>query len=381
MSTRKLVVVALGLAASLVACSNDGTIPEPPPPPPQIATSVTYSTTHDDKGQPNGLPSNDVYAFLTVSNGELWVGTVAGVARFASVNASTLETGDVVNEVNGLPHPFVKSMVEFDGKVYVGTWGGGLGIYDIAGDVWTQIRPTPPERLGDGFIAEIAVSPSESKLYMATNDGVYIYEPATDTFTHFSTVDDDLNELAPDYFDTVRMQSIVSSLEVTDDGVVQRWYGPRVEVKLTPSQLSLHGIKVSKDVSTVYKYTPTNSGLIEPNVNDIYFDSVRNTYWVSYVNKGISEVNLTDKTWTSHTLVQGLPSNTVYSVTRAGDGAGGTTMWAATQGGLAKLEGSHWQPYGRSGGLPSDRVRRVYSDDGKRLWVGLINAGAVRVKV
>jgi ligand-binding sensor domain-containing protein len=56
-------------------------------------------------------------------------------------------------------------------------------------------------------------------------------------------------------------------------------------------------------------------------------------------------------------------------------------MWAATQNGLAKLVGTHWQPYGRSGGLPSDRVRRVYSDDGKRLWLGTIDAGAVKLKV
>jgi len=114
-------------------------------------------------------------------------------------------------------------------------------------------------------------------------------------------------------------------------------------------------------------------------VNDIYYDSVRQTYWVSYVSKGISEVNLTDKTWTSNTLVEGLPSNTVYSVTRAGNGGAGTTLWAATQNGLARLDGKHWVAFGRSGGLPSDRIRRVYSDDGNRLWVGTVDAGAVKL--
>jgi ligand-binding sensor domain-containing protein len=118
-------------------------------------------------------------------------------------------------------------------------------------------------------------------------------------------------------------------------------------------------------------------------VNDIYYDSVDDSYWVAYVAKGISEVNVTAKTWTNHTLVQGLPSNTVYSITRAADNENknNTVIWAATQGGLAKLVNSHWESYGLSGGLPSDRVRRVYSDDGQNLWVGLVNAGAVRIKI
>jgi hypothetical protein len=189
-------------------------------------------------------------------------------------------------------------------------------------------------------------------------------------------------DAASDDFDAIRFQSTVSSLEVTEDlGIVQRWYGPRVDARIEAENVPKYGITVSKSASTVYKYTPANSGLVEPNVNDIYYDSVRNTYWVSYVTQGISEVNVTDKTWTSNTLVQGLPSNTVYSITRAGDGKGGTTLWAATQGGLAKLVGSHWESYARSSGLPGDRVRKVYSDDGQRLWAGFVEAGAVRIKI
>jgi hypothetical protein len=271
------------------------------------------------------------------------------VTRFASINANTRGKDDVVNEINGLPHPYVKSMVELDGKVYVGTWGGGLGIYDIAVDQWTQIRPSETD-LTDGYVAELATS-TEHKLYVATNDGVFIYAPATSSWTHFSTVNTDPS--APDYadpgadsyFETVRLQSKVSALEVTDDaGILQRWYGPRVEIKV--SDPGLFGITVVKDGSTQYKYSPVNSGLVENNVNDIYFDAVRQTYFVSYVQSGISEVNLDDKTWTDYTLVQGLPSNTVYSTVRAGDGGSGTTMWAATQG--------VWPSWSDQTGSPTD---------------------------
>jgi Two component regulator propeller len=367
-STRKLVGAALILAALIPACGDDTVLPPPPEKPGQVTTSVTYANAS------NSLPSSDVYSILAVSNGELWIGTLAGVARYPNLSSGTHGAGKIVNEVNGLPHPQVRSMAEIDGKVYVGTWGGGLGVYDIAGDAWTQIRPGATG-LTDGFISELAASPTEDKLYMSTNDGVFIYAPAGNTFTHFSTVDVPPSHIR--FFEVERFQQTVSSLEIVDNaGLVQRWYGPRTDSRYEAADAEFLGITVVNSASSPFKYTPVSSGLLEPNVNDIYYDAVRQTYWVSYVSQGISEVNLTDKTWTSNTLVQGLPSNTVYSVTRAGG-----TLWAATQNGLAKLVGDHWVAYGKSGGLPSDRIRRVYSDDGQRLWVGTIDAGAVKLKI
>jgi len=384
-STRKLVGVALILAAFLPACNDDPNLPPPPEKPAQIKTSVAYPYSTDDKGHLTGLPSNDVYSMLAVSNGEFWIGTMAGVARYPNLTSGTHVAVDpgkpetsrwIINEVNGLPHPQVRAMVEKSGNVYVGTWGGGLGIYDIANDSWRQIRPGATG-LTNGFIADMAVAGTENMIYLATNDGVFIYDGGN-SFTHFSTVD--VNEQDPTMFDVARFQQTVSSLEVVDEaGLVQRWYGPRTDSRYESSAAEFLGITVSKSVSTEFKYTSLNSGLVEPNVNDIYYDSVRQTWWVSYVSQGISEVNLTDKTWTSNTLVEGLPSNTVYSVTRAGNGGAGTTLWAATQNGLARLDGKHWVAFGRSGGLPSDRIRKVYSDDGNRLWVGTIDAGAVKL--
>jgi ligand-binding sensor domain-containing protein len=296
------------------------------------------------------------------------------VAIYSSVSAK--QSSDVVNEITGLPHPKVTSMVEFNAKVYVGTWGGGLGVYDVAGDSWTQIR-VAANGLTDPFISEVAISPTESKLYFATNDGVTIYAPGTNSFAHFSTVDEGLPEEPAARFDAIKLrQALVSAVEVTEDaGVVQRWYGPRIDVKLAADEYQYHGITVSKSPATEYMYNTTNSGLEEPNVNDIYYDAVSGQYWVCYSSRGISAVDVTSRAWVDYTLVQGLPSNTVVSITRAHG-----TLWAATQGGLARLmNGGRWQGYARSAGLQADRTRRVYSDDGDRLWVAFVEGGAARV--
>ncbi len=355
-STRAFVVVALGVLAVVAACSET-TLPPPPGLPPQIETLASYSYSN------TGLTNNDVYAFLAVSNGEFWIGGASGIARFPDENATSRDPDAYVSEITGLPNSKVRVMVEYSGKVYVGTWGGGVGVYDVAGGTWTAIQQRT-NGLRNNSIADIEVSAeSGGRIYFATNDGVSIYNPATQTFTSVVT---------PPLLD-----KLVSSIEVVDfSGTINRWYGPRNEVRLTPAQILVHGITVTRTPGTTYTYTPANSGIAEPNVNDILYDSDRQSYWVAYGSKGIAEVSLTQKTWTTDTLVQGLPSNTVYSITRANG-----IMWAATLNGLAKRVGEHkWQGYDRGGGLQADRVRAVYSPDGDRLYVAFMDGGAARVQ-
>lgn len=369
------------MVALFAACDDDPSGPPPPEPPAQIALSKYYV-----QGS-TGLASNEVTSFLVVSNGELWIGTAAGVSRYPSTSASA-RTGDIINGVNGLPHPQVRSMVEYSGKVYVGTWGGGLGVYDLTAGTWSQIRPTP-SGLSDGFVAGISPSPTEDRLYLATNNGVFIYDPGASSFTHVETVDQILLDrdagiveppLSTAEKEALAMSRLVSSVEVTENaGLVERWYGPRVEVRTSDTQDPWLGVLISKP-STTFRYTKENSGLVESNVNDIFYDPVRSTYWLAYVSTGISEVNVTARTWTHHTLVEGLPSNTIYAITRAQDNtSNNTVIWAATQAGLAKLVGNTWHSYGVAGGLPSERIRSLYSDDGQRLWAGFVDAGAVRL--
>jgi len=349
-------IVALGLIVAVAACDDETTV-EPPPPQPQVPVTQNYSKSS------NGLPSTDVFAMLALSNGEFWIGTEQGLARYASIGTTTRIAGDdgLVNELNGLPNPKVRDMVEMelDSKVYVATWGGGFAIYDMVNDTWTS--RTVADGLRHGAIADMEVSPTENRVYCATNDRVSIYHTDTDTFSEFIDL----------------THAVTSSVEVRDTpGGVERWYGPRVE---SLGGIVTAGITVSRG-SVVYDYTQLNSGLPDPNVNAIYFDADTDLFWVAVSNHGISSVDVDNSIWTNYTMVQGLPSNTVFAVTRAGAPGGGSTIWVATQNGVARLKtDGTWQGYNTAGGLSSDRVRTVYSDNGVNLWCGYITGGAARL--
>lgn len=346
-------LAALSMITVFVGCEGEEeTTVAPPAPPPQITTVQAYS----------GLPDNDVFAMLVLSNGEFWIGTEQGIAVYASVTAT--QRMGLVNELNGLPNPKVRDLAELDSKVYVATWGGGFAIYDIAGNTWTS--RSVANGLRNSSVTDIEVSPDENKVYMATNDGVSIYDPVADTFASFTT-------LTRPVVGAVAVRNSMSGFE--------RWYGPRVESIEDESQgpLPAAGITVSRGAA-VFTYTMVNSGLPEANVNAIFYDSGagalgEDLFWVATANNGVSQVSVDQSTWTTYTTVQGLPSNTVYSVARI-DG----TIWVATQNGVARLKvDGTWQGYNTGGGLAADRVRRVYTDDGQRLLIGYIKSGAARL--
>ncbi len=359
-------IATLALIVAVAACEEEVTV-APPGLPPQIATQQSYV-----KGS-RSLPNNDVYALLAVSNGELWIGTEQGIARFPSLTATQHDgPSDIVNELNGLPNPKVRDMVELLGKVYVATWGGGIGIYDIAGNAWTS------RNVADGLThpyvadAEVAADELGGRVYFATSDGVSIYDPAANSFTPFDNL----------------TREVVSTVAVRNStGGFERWYGPRVETVEDdpPPPMPDAGITISRGANTVFTVTTENSGLPEPNVNAIYYDpldpaAAEGIFWVGTSSAGVSRVSVDQSLWTTYTPTSGLPSSTVYSVTRAAAPVGGSTIWVATQDGVARLKGDgEWQGYNTGGGLAADRVRVVYSPDASRLWIGYVGGGAARL--
>lgn len=352
MNSRRLIALAASAALIAVLACDDTTQPPPPDQPPQIATYQSWTRSQ-------GLPSNDVYDILVTTGGQLWIGTQAGIAVYPGLTSSSPTT--VFNELNGLPNPKVRRMIEYNGKIYVATWGGGIGIYDIAGGTWTAKGVSNGMLAGN--VSDLAASPAEDYVYCGTTNGVSIYRVALNNFTSFTS---------PNLLDKV-----VSAVELRDaGGTLERWYGPRYENVIAPgAEEGQHGITVARGASTVYAYTLANSGLADARVNDIFNDTAP-IVWVATSTGGLARVDTDNSTWAYSTTEQGLPSNQVYSATRAHD-----TMWVGTQEGLARLKGDgvHWQSYDHGGGLQASRVRRVYSDDGENLWLCFIEGGAARV--
>jgi len=351
--------MAAGSFLIAAACEEDTTV-TPPPVPPQISHGPWYTKTFNSSGVQTGLQDNDTWDILVRADNTVWIGNQGGIAIYPDLN--TTARSNAYNELNGLSNPKVRRMLEFNNQIWVATWGGGVNVYDVAGDTWTEYRA----RLNNGLINDQVsdIAQHNGLLYFATNGGVSIYDPVADTWGRFRTSDG-------------LMVPFVSAVEVATStgGQDLHWYGPRVEFGLDPSDLGTVGVTLERPGMGVSNFTVLNSGLREPNVNDIFYDAADDVTYLCLTTSGIARVDLNTATWTYATRNDGLPSDNTYSITKVGG-----VLWVATQNGIAKLQSNgRWQGYNRAGGLKADRVRRVYTDDPSRLWLNYIQSGAGRV--
>lgn len=372
MSLRKFAGVAALVALAFSIGCDETTKPPPPPPAPQITHGIYYTRTFSSVDTLNGLMDNDVYAILAASDGKAWLGSAEGVAVYPTLDTTVRLDG--FDNSNGLPNPKVRALAEYDGKIYVGTWGGGVGVYDMTAQTWSSI-PVTQDGLRNEFVGHIAVV--ADSIYFSTNDGVSIWNTTRDSWQHVkmrTQIQGGPN--AGTWRSDGILEPFVSLVTVaTTERGVEEWYGGRVEFTIPPNDAPLHGIAVRRSgIADYVYYTLSNSGLSEANVNDIYYDEDTDLFWVAYGTKGISVVDVGASTWTHITTAHGLPSDIVYAIVKL-DGV----FWAATQRGIARQTSSGWRSYGLSGGLKADIVRLVYTDDGVKLWLAYADAGAGRV--
>ena len=152
------------------------------------------------------------------------------------------------------------------------------------------------------------------------------------------------------------------------------WYGPRFEELMEDGDERKHGITVQRaGLSRPITYTMVNSGLLEANVNDIFFDEDTELFWIAFATKGLAVVDVDASSWTYVHMEHGLPSNITYAITKI-DGA----IWVGTQRGVAReLPDGTFRGYGRDGGLPGERIRSMFSNADDVLWSAIIEGGAV----
>ena len=348
---------ALALTAALAtACGEDTTV-NPPPLPPQISHGPHWVKMVDRSGRQVGLPSNDVWDVLVTTAGKVWMGTSGGIAVFPDPSTTVRETAFDQNQ--GLTNPKVRRLVEMDGKIFAATWGGGVSVYDLAGGTWSSIREA--DGLSSDLVNEIEVD--GDTLWFVTQAGADVYVPGTGAFA--------------DHYDQDRgvLTALLSDVAIANTPRGRELlFVPKVEFQLQPDEVDQFGATLLRGATRI-PMTLVNSGIPELNLHRAFYDPDDDVYYIGTATSGIAVLDMAASRWTTITTTDGLPSNEVYTVTKV---AG--VLWAATQGGIAwRRPNGRWQGYSRSGGLMEDRVRRVYSDNGQRLWVCYIEGGAGRV--
>lgn len=322
------------LTVLLAACDEETVAP--PPLPPQISLEIYNFPT---------LPDNDVFDILVDGRDRIWFCTQNGVAM---KDGNTVQ---IFQQAQGLPNPKTRAVVEYNDKIWVGTWGSGLAVWN--GTRWTNISTT--DGLLNGLVFDLGVY--DESLWICTVNGVSQYTDNPDI---------PMNNRWVNQSNKVQNRQ-VSSIEIAEQTARgdEIWFGQKIAWLSVWRPTTFQGVH----------FNPTTSGIPGTGVNDIAYNPVDGMFWIAFATEGLASVDLENRTWRHYTTEDGLPSNIVHSVAVDQNGV----VWAGTQLGVGKQSGSGFIGYIEASGLPEGRVRKVYVDPYNRVWLGFMSGGAARV--
>ena len=304
----------------------------------------------------------------------LWVGTSAGVIRYDTTN----EEYRLLDTRTGLLANGVFHIGRINGRLSVGTYGGGLSILNEAEDDWRIYNI--PDGLGDGFIYD-ALQLDNGDVWIATWSGANRVRggdlDARDTWDLYTVANTD-GALPNDWVYALHAGNNGEVWFATEGGLArfkdeawQNWthedglgadyelVREQIEFDMDPGEYSQHHArqKVEMGLETIsVAYNPNYIVAL-----DVDNDGV---VWCGTWGGGLSSFD--GEKWRSYTVADGLPGNHVFMlhVDPAGE------LWVGTNNGLARLRNGEFTRFTTADGLFSNRIFSMATADDGSKWVG-----------
>jgi ligand-binding sensor domain-containing protein len=279
---------------------------------------------------------------MLVDGNVLWVATSGGLIRYDTAT----EKFRLFDNQNGLLSNGMFHVGKLGGRIVVGTYGGGMSLYDEAKDSWETINI--PEGLGDAFVYDV-LEASNGDVWIATWSGVNrVRKGALRDRSQWEifTVANTKGGLPNDWVYGLA-EGKSGEIWLATEGGLGRFHNGKWENWNHAKGLGAPYEKVKDDIS--FKSDPAQVS--------------------SHHARQKEEMGLTDIK---------VAFNPNYIIALAVDADG--IVWAGTWGGgLSRFDGRTWAHYTTAEGLPGNHVFMLHVDAKKRLWIGT-NNGLARLQ-
>lgn len=277
-----------------------------------------------------------------------WLGTSDGLIRFDNL------TGEkrVYDNKNGLLSNGVFYVGKVGGRIWVGTYGGGLSVLDTLTQAWNHYNI--PDGLGDGFVYDV-MRDARGDIWIATWSGVNQViggAMAERTAWRLHTVASTSGGLANDW--VYRLASGPDgAVWLATEGGLSRYHGGAWKSWIHADGLGASWELVTKEDQTPRQQAMTSrhhrrqrqeQGLEQagPAYNPNYVVSLAvdpdGVVWAGTWGAGLSRFD--GAAWRTYTIKDGLPGNHVFALAISGG-----RIWIGTNRGLASFDGKSFHVF------------------------------------
>jgi len=396
-NTKALAALLILVGGAIVAAYTIGMKQGGKPATAQSSMDSTEVSVEQAQQQPKNLFPNDQanaearFTHFRVGNrnvkgmvadgNEVWVGTSGGAIRY-DLNKENYKLYDVKNGSlisNGVFH-----LSKVRDKIMVGTYGGGMSVYDPKADSWKNYNI--PDGLADQFVYDIDED-EQGNYWIATWSGVNFVpggkmedSKGWKTFT----VENTKGGLPNDWVYGVEVGRNGDVWFATEGGLArfdkhQKWtnwqhdksgngLGAAYEKVKDDIAFSNDPAKASKHHATQKAQQGLDTVKVGYNPNYIVSMIVDTdgAVWCGTWGAGLSRFD--GKTWTTYTTKEGLPGNHVFMLKNSKKGR----FWIGTNKGLARFnqDGKSFSVMNQKSGLYADNVFSMAEAADGSLWVG-----------
>ncbi|QBY05770.1 response regulator [Thalassotalea sp. HSM 43] len=338
----------------------------------QSETDSFIAHRHSD-ARPTSLIDDRVKTLFQDDGGVMWVGTQSGLSRW---NASLAKFPHVRKGMNdNISSDVIASFAEdAAGNLYVGTWGGGLNVFDSDNTKTEVIKASPGTEgaLQDERVLSLLVD-SNDNLWVGTfRQGLHLRRSGESTFQLFT------NDQTKEHH--LSSNAISKIIELPSGNIVAATFGGGLNI-----------IDANGKITHIESDENNKDSISSDRVLDVIYDGASHL-WIATRSGGVNTYNIKSGkvNYFSHHQQQpySLPTNKIVSLLNTEK-----YIWVATQdAGLARIRkdnfakgNMHFELIGLQHGLPSLFTYGMVEDDDGYVWVshtrGLSRINAKTLKV
>ena len=232
---------------------------------------------------PGGRLGNNVNQIVQGPYGFMWFGSHGGLHRYDGYEFITYrnDPADTLGETTSLTFPYIEGLHwGSDNKLWVATWGGGLYVFDPATEVFTHYAHDPQDStsVGDQFVSTV-LEDSQGTVWVGTSSGLCRFNREQQNFIRYPALENDENTML-----------MIRSLYEDRQGTV--WVGSG-NAFWAPMEGGLSRYNQEADSFTHYLYDAEDTTSIWTNAVRGLLEDKDGNFWVG-TSMGLSKMNRED---------------------------------------------------------------------------------------